>query len=338
MWNRSIKIVSICLLITITLGIVIHVYSQFWSFDTKRYDMYYIWMEGKRILSGENPYERILKGNMRENKKYPTYFPLFYLLAFLTQKAGLKDYPEWVSFWRFVFLFFNIGIASFIFYGLYQYKLTIISIFAALFWLFNRWTLHVAMMAQIDFMAIFFLLFSLLIFRKHKWTSLLFFSLSLAIKQIAIFLAPLYLIWVWQSSDKVTIKDIFIAASLIISIPMLISLPFIVWNAEAFFKSIIFSATRFPHAYSGTSSVDGILGLVGISAKLPMLFLMFLIYICAIRRKIGIYMSTMLTMFVFVYFNSVFFFQYICWAVPFIPLSLCDMFNDKRRSVLMNNV
>jgi uncharacterized membrane protein len=83
---------------------------------------------------------------------------------------------------------------------------------------------------------------SLGVFGKYRKVSLLFFSFSLAIKQIAIFLAPLYLIWEYHHSRS--LKKTIIAGLWIISIPLISSLPFILWNMEGFFKSIAFSATR----------------------------------------------------------------------------------------------
>ena len=69
-----------------------------------------------------------------------------------------------------------------------------------------------------------------------------------------------------------------------------------------------------------------------IRAKLPMFFLMGLVFLIAIKRQIGIYTSTLLTMSVFVDFNSVLFLQYFCWIVPFIPLAICEMIATNRQN------
>jgi uncharacterized membrane protein len=198
-----------------------------------------------------------------------------------------------------------------------------------LFWIFNRWTLHVATIAHIDFIPLFFLILSLLIFHKYRWVSLFLFSLSLAIKQIGIFLAPLYLIWTWQSENRSKLKKMLIAFAVIASIPLLTSLPFILWNSEGFFKSILFSATRNPGSHFNAPSLDVYIGkfipdFIGIKAKIPMLFLMILIYLSTLRRQLGMYTSSLLTMSIFIDFNSVLFLQYMCWVVPFIPLCICD--------------
>ena len=172
----------ICLFLLILCGYIIHEISIPIEINQTE-DIYYLWVEGKRLLSGENPYARILAGNMRENNKYATYFPLFYLLSYLSQLMGLKNYTDWLYFWHDIFFIFNLGISLCIFYTLYQYELVLLAFFSASFWLFNRWTLHVTVINHIDFIAIFFLMLSLLFFHKYK-LSLFLFSVSLAIKQI----------------------------------------------------------------------------------------------------------------------------------------------------------
>ncbi|NEO99678.1 MAG: hypothetical protein F6K58_13565 [Symploca sp. SIO2E9] len=326
-----------CLLIITLVGIGVVFSIQLWDYNTEQEDIYYIWLEGKRILSGENPYARILSGDMRDNDKYATYFPLFYLLSALTQLLGFKEYSTWVYLWRHIFQVFNLGISHLIFYQFYKNKILILGLFASFFWYLNRWTIHVNQIAHIDFVSIFFLLLSLAIIDKYKYLSFLFFGLSLSLKQIAIFLLPLYLIWAWQESEKDKLERTVKSLLLILVIPLVTSLPFIIWNAEGFFKSIIFSATRSPAGHLGVPSIDELIGLVipefvGIKAKLPMLLIMSLVFIGAIKRQIGIYTSVLLTMVVFVDFNSVLFRQYLCWVVPFIPLAICDrIFTNKQK-------
>ena len=319
------KKLGMSLLIIIAIGMLGVVDSAMYRYDTEGEDIYYAWVEGRRILSGENPYERILSGDMRVNDKYATYFPLFYLLSSATQAVGLDDYSRWVSFWRPVFSACKITIAVLILHLVHGRKGPLLSIAAALLWLFNRWTLYVSAVSHLDFLPILLLLLSLMLFRKHRWVSLLLFSLSLALKQIAIFLIPLYLIWIWQSSDQNRVGRVLAAAAAIASIPTLASLPFIAWNAEGFVKSMLFSVTRYPEGHFVTLSVDRLLGWVGIPGRLPMLSLIAVVCMGVTRRRIGMYASVLLTMLIFVGFNPVLFQQYMCWVVPFIPLSVCDM-------------
>ncbi|OUL23322.1 hypothetical protein BV378_21855 [Nostoc sp. RF31YmG] len=342
--NRNF-VVLICLFLIAVIAIIVKVKVLYlWDNNTKTQDIYYSWLEGKRILVGENPYARILAGNMRDNNKYATYFPLFYWLSALTQLLGFKEYSVWISIWQPIFLMFDIGIAGLIFYQFSQQKLLIFGFFTASFWLFNRWTLYVNSVAHLDFIPIFFLILSLMMFQKNKYTSFILFGLSLSFKQIAIFILPIYLIWAWQSSESNKLKNTLIAILLILSIPAITSLPFILWNAEGFFRSILFSATRKPDlGHISAASLDALIGLkipyfIGIIAKLPMFFLMILVYLSAIKRQIDIYTSVLLAMSVFVDFNSVLFLQYFCWIVPFIPLAILEMIATNRKNNKLKEV
>src|SRR5512144_813675 len=78
--------------------IALRIHMRFWSLDTVGSDTYYSWVEGRRILDGKNPYERILHGNMQENNKYATYFPLFYEASALLQRIGIRQYQPWLDF------------------------------------------------------------------------------------------------------------------------------------------------------------------------------------------------------------------------------------------------
>jgi len=323
--SGSIRILTVGLIFVFAVGVVFYIHFLFGTrIKTQEEDIYYYWVEGERILSGQNPYTRVLSGDMRNNDKYATHFPLFYLLSAATQKAGLRDYTRWVSSWRIIFILFNLGVAYLIFHVFYHSKLYLFSIFASLFWLFNRWTIDVMRIGQIDFIPIFFLVLSLMIFKKHKWQSLFILGISLALKGISIILVPLYLIWFWQATEKSKAQKLSLAILAIFSVPVLISLPFIFWNAEGFFKSLLFNITRRALSNFTMPPIDLLLGLDGIFARLPMLILMALAYLCASRYKIGMYVSVLLLISIFIGFNTTLFRHYFCWVFPFVPLAVHD--------------
>ncbi|MCU0501408.1 MAG: hypothetical protein MUC51_06520 [Anaerolineae bacterium] len=323
-------LVIACLLVILAVGAIAHI--QLWDRDTKGEDVYYNWVEGSRLLNGEDPYARILAGNMHENDKYATYFPGFYGLSALTQAAGLRDYDTWIAFWRVIFLAFDLAIAAALYLLLYPRGRLLAACFAAAFWLFGRWTLHVTEIAHIDFIPIFLMVASLGLFRKHRWTALLLFSLSLGVKQIAIFLVPLYLIWTWQSVRQDKLKQTLLAGLVIASVPILTSLPFLAWHADGFIESLAFSATRNPVDHFSTPSLDGQMGWLGLPARLPMLVMLLAVYGLAWRRKIGIFVASLFAMSTFVDFNSVLFRQYLAWLVPLIPLVMLDLWDNADRS------
>lgn len=316
------KVVLLLLAILLVGGAV--VLLRLPKYDVTSSDIYFSYVEGQRLLARENPYARILSGNMRENDKYATYFPLFYVLAALTQAMGLSDYGPWISFWRIVFLSFTLGSAGVIFWTLYRRKAVLAAGFAAIFFLLSRWTLHNIQIAALDSLALFPLLLSLLIFDKHRNAALLLFGCSLAFKQMAIFLVPLFLIWTWQSASSRPARSLLVGAIAMAAVPLLLSAPFLLWNAEGYVKSIIFSMTRDAAAHIDAPAAGSLLGLTGVPARAPMILLLALVYVLAWRQTVGKYLASLLTMAVFIDFNAVLFLQYFDWLVPFVPLSIAD--------------
>lgn len=324
--NRNLQAGILWLVLIALLFTAAVVYGRVATRETQGEDIYYTWIEGQRLLNGENPYARVLSGNMRENQKYATYLPMFYLFSAASQWAGLHDYSAWVSAWRIVFAAFDMAVAALVFWLLYTRRLPVAALFGAAFCLFNRWTLHVIQVADMDHLAIFLFLLALALFDRHRRVSFLVFGVSLAVKQIAIFAVPLILIWTWHSAEvHQRRRALAEAVVLIASVAAVVSLPFLIWNAEGFVKSIVFSATRNPADHFGAPSVDGLLGWIGIPAKVPMLLMMVLVYLLAWRRQVGLFIGTFFLLVSFTDFNSVLFRQYMAWVVPFVPLVLVDV-------------
>jgi len=302
--------------------VAVGVNLRFWSMDTVGSDTYYSWVEGRRIRNGENPYERILSGNMDENRKYSTYFPLFYETSALVQNAGFRQYEAWIGFWRYFFLASNIGIGLTLCAITFSKRTWALSLLVLPFWYFNRWTLHTSATVALDFIPIFLMILSLGLYGKYRKASLILFSFSLAIKQIAIFLVPLYLIWEYQRSRS--LMKIVVAGVWIASIPVISSLPFLLWNANGFIRSISFSATRTALNHFGAESIDVVLNLSGLLARIPFFIMLCGVYFASWQRSVGRYGSAMLVMAIFVAFNSVLFTHYPTWLMPLLPLAVSE--------------
>jgi hypothetical protein len=118
---------------------------------------------------------------------------------------------------------------------------------------------------------------------------------------------------------------------IILSVPVLTSLPFLLWNVEGFLKSILFSATRAGSSHvEGAPSLDVIFSqnlpwLVGIKAKLLMLLLIGLVYLSFWKERITILAASAVVMMVFLYFNSVLFLQYFLWPLSLTLLALVEL-------------
>jgi uncharacterized membrane protein len=285
-------------------------------------DIYYMWTYGARILAGDNPYESVLSGNMRDNRKYATYLPGFYLLSAATQALGLREYADWLKLWRHVFVACTVGVAWLIYWTCHRRDLGLLGLCGALLWLFNRWTVSELRAAQMDPLGILFLLWSLLWFDQRPKASAFLLGTSLVLKQMAVFLLPLYVVWRWQASRADRGRGVS-AALAAMAAPLLLCVPFVVWNAEAFVMSIMFSATR--NAISlGPLAIDSVAGLSGLAARLPMVALLLLLYLAAARYRVGMYAASLLAWTIFIDFNPVLFDQYMVWVVPFVPLAACD--------------
>ena len=321
------------LLIFLLVGVSgLYVHTHLWgaerSLDSE--DIYFIYLEGRLLSMGLNPYKRILDADaqdMRENiRKYPTYFPLFYLASAGTYRAGLEDFAEWLVFWRVVFLICVLSIGYMIFRICSSEGQYFLGIFGTLFWLFNRWTLHVTEISHIDFIPLLLLIVSLSLLRsRHSVPAYLLFGISLAIKQIAIFALPVYLIWTWRTRQHNRLEHVLLAFVLMVAIPLLISAPFMIGSFEGFTKSILLSATRDADSHLHVRSLDALFDVHGIAAKIPFLLLLGLTYALVLFRRVPLYASLLLVMTVFFCFHSISYRQYTVWFLAFIPLAILEI-------------
>lgn len=305
---------------------IVSLVQQVLHMDTIGTDIALTYEAGGQILHGKNPYNRILKGNLQDNSSYATYLPSFYLLSAASQWAGLGEYGKWISFWRPVFLLFALATAGALFYVFWKNGLYILAYFAAAFFLLNRWSLYIATVGLFDFIPIFFLIVSLLIFRKRPFASLFLFGLSLSFRHIGAILLPLYVITLWQATPaKDRIQKTMLGIGSFIALPLIVSLPFMVINISSFMKSMAFSFTRGPVTHFSVPSIDAFLGLVGPSAKIELLVLLGFIYVVYWRKYVGFFTASLLAFLVFLNFHSVWFAQYMAYAAPIGMLALLEV-------------
>lgn len=300
--------------------------SYFHFRGPSREDIGAIYTHAGYLLDGDNMYTYTLEN--RENDptiKEAAYLPGFYYLAALTRMI-FTSRQAWFKFWEWGFLAFNLGIAGMMFMIPYKKsKSLVFALFASLFYLFNRWILHETMIMQFDYPALFFFLLSLYLFPRNKTSALLLFGISLSLKQVAIFMLPIYLIWIWQSAEGNKFKA-FLRDSLIMgSIPFLVSLPFLIWNPKNFFLSIIYSATRSASSMSDVFSLDRLAGLSGLSSNIPYGIILLLVCLLAWNRKLAYFSAAFLVMLGFIDYNSTLFPQYFAWVTPLAPLALHEL-------------
>jgi hypothetical protein len=136
---------------------------------------------------------------------------------------------------------------------------------------------------------------------------------------------PVYLIWSWKELPSNRMKHLISAGFWLGIIPLIASLPFLVWNWEAFTRSIMFSATRAAAAAFSVYSLDVALGWRGFLARIPILVMSVGVYWLTWRYDLGPYSIALLVLAVFVFFNSVFFTSYMVWLVALIPLTAYEI-------------
>lgn len=293
-------------------------------------DIYFVFLEGQRLLGGHNPYARIHDSDMRNNDKYATYFPGAYLMSAAAQAAGLREYAAWLSAWRIVMELAYIATGLILMAVLMRRGGAVAGMMALAFWLFSRWSLAVIPIAHLDPLAVLFLAAALVLHERQRIPALLLFGCSLAIKQMAVFLIPVLLIeelrrdgqgrFAWRRASQ--------GLALMLAIPFVLSIPFLAWDYMGFVKSMLFSATRAAAAhFVGAPSLDTLAGIQGPLARLPMAGMLALAYALLWQRRISLLLAALLAMTFFIDFNSVLFRQYMLWTTPLLILVVGERMN-----------
>jgi hypothetical protein len=292
-----------------------------------RSDIYYIWRDGIRLADGVNPYGYDLPREPEERAtKHPSYLPLFYLAVAGAYKLGVHDYTTWLALWRAVRIAAHVMIAVLLYHAGQRAGRPLLGLFGALFWSLNRWALYTVRSGGLDELALLLLLLSLECFGRRRRLAFLLLGTSLAIKHVGLLVAPLYLVWTWQRSDRAPRRERGTEAARallwIALVSLAVSLPFLWWDGSAFVSSIWSSAVRPAAGYGHVSAVGSLLGLHGGPARIPLLLLASLILLVAASyQAIGRYTTILLMFTVFTDFNTVLFPQYFAWVIPFIVLA-----------------
>jgi len=298
--------------------------ASFVSAPAKGEDIYYIYLEGKRINRFENPYSRARDSDMRTNEKYATYLPLYYYQSALIQQLGLREFTSWLIAWRVFNLSIYVLLGWLVFHLVFVELGLLAAIFSTLFWQFHAFTLTVLSTANTDFLPIALLVLSLHLLDKNIRVSLLLFSISLSLKHIGILLLPIFILYLYPQRNSFK-QTIILSLAYICSIPFLLSLPFLLWDPVSFFKSIGISVTRDASSHFEITTIDSFLHMGGFVSRLPMLLMITLIAILYHQRKTDKYFAAFLLLSVFIGFNPVLFKQYLLWPVVFIPLIFTEL-------------
>ena len=299
---------------------------KYFNYCNQEEDIYFIYRDSKKIAEGYNPYSAIKSGDMRNNQKYATYFPLFYYQSALFYKLGFKDFSVWLKAWRILYLLITTSLCLFIYNELSKKINVWIGLFSVAIWQFHAYTFYVLRVSQFDFLPILFMLLSLTMIEKNFKRSLLLFGISLSFKQIGIFLVPIYILFAYKQLNdwRKALKVSFLYGGII---PFVASLPFLIWDTNGYLKSILFSATRYGVShFGGFRSLDNLMDFHGIISVLPMMLMMSVIFYSYYKNITSKYLSCFLIFAIFNGFNSVLFKQYLIWQLLFIPFLILEFY------------
>jgi len=129
------------------------------------------------------------------------------------------------------------GLILAVFQAYWRAGVAVLGVVGSLLWLTNRWSLPISLSADVEFLALSFLVVSAVILADRPRLSLVLFGASLAIRHLAVGLVPIWLISTRRSarSWRGTLTD----ALLMAAVPVLTSLPLLLRNPNALVRSLL---------------------------------------------------------------------------------------------------
>ncbi|MBU0534863.1 MAG: hypothetical protein ABIJ82_00030 [Patescibacteria group bacterium] len=316
-------------------------YKVDFSIDTdsyfyfKKHDIYYDYQAAKQLQHGENPYNRILEGNMIENDKYATQLPLYFYFLALIGKISQNNFDVFLENFRLVLFWFHLAGGVFMYLLFRRINKLFVGYCAAVFYMFNVWSLNSFMYLKQDMIAIALLVLSFYFFRNktYRWISYVLFGLSLGIKHIGIFAFPIYLTPILFKEDS--FKRFGLNMLLLFSTILIPAAPLLIDNSLSFVNSMLFSLTRSPRSSEIIYGYNELLVKYNPSfnkgtlfqqllPRLPLFIASILCLLMLLLRKIPLSVYLFISILVFAIFNPVIFPQYITWVTPMALISLVD--------------
>ncbi|HJN45984.1 MAG TPA: hypothetical protein QF572_17590 [Vicinamibacterales bacterium] len=308
------------LVLSVVPRVSIYFTSEDWRQDVNDLnpDIYYHWLESERIANGQNPYTRVLQADGIHNDKYPGYLPLLYFTGAGLIFLGIDDFFSYFSIIKIVIILADMLAAFLIYYPSTKIGRQGLGLFGAAVWLLNRWTLYSNEHATFDTAIVALLVASLFFLYKRPKVSFLLYGLSLAFKQFGIFLFPLFLF------RAKSIRNIWNTSFYVWIVPTVISIPFLVLNAEAFIRSLTYDGIRIApdHGVHGfpVHPLFELVGSTGVVSRLPTVGVLVALYYVIFKYQLNRYLASFLLFLTFVCFNPVVFNQYVPYVIPFIFL------------------
>jgi uncharacterized membrane protein len=296
--------------------------SQFYQ-DLKDTDVYFIWMEGGRLLHGENPYARILGSDLVENQKYATYLPLPYLLAAGLRLLAPGGFDPWLRLWRPLVQLADLGMMLALIGIPWRRGHPLIGLLGGMMWAFSRWSMYDWEVASTEPFVLLSLIGALALWETHPRLAGVLLGVSLGIKHIAVLILPV----LFLRPEPMGLRLRRLAWTLLV--PAVVTVPFLVWSAKALWLSVLFSATReslvtMPSSEDSLTMTMLINSRHGLLLRWPILAIFPLFWAAAVVSRLGNFTVAFLAFTLFVAHNPVLFTQYYSWPFAFVPLMIVE--------------
>ncbi len=283
-------------------------------------DIHNVWEEGRKLAEGRNPYTRIIGKSMRENKDYPTYLPLSYLFAALPQRLSITDFPTFIRIWRMITLACHLGLGLLTFHIYNRQNKPLLGLIACSILLLGRWSAYIVQVQHLEYPAILAIVAAGSQLKKRPTLSALLFGLSLSIKHMGILLLPCFLVELQAERREAAAAKLMPAWKYCLigfTLPLLISLPFLIDHATGFVLSLLFSTSRSTMSHGIATGTEMILLSVD-QTRVLMLALFVMGWIAQARQRLNLWFACTLILLIFLQFNPVVFAQYYIWITAFL--------------------
>lgn len=299
-------------------------------------DVYFEFYQAQEIGSGENPYKRILSGDLLNNNKYATLMPLYYYTLYFFAYLGEFKLEGFLDVFRDALFLSEVVISVYMYLAFKKRDNGWLGLLAVLLFLFNRWTLRGVRDVKQDFLALAFLIPSLFYLdtpnKKHNRIAYLLYGISLGIKHVGIFLLPVYFIKFFNLKSlktlfnfkKLDYKELLLSV-LLVSIPTIgVAIPIMLDNFNSLFYSMLISLTRAPVSNGVEFGFAETLIFYDIGVKnnsiffyllprLPFVLALLSSFVLYVSGKMTSYLYIASCMFIFVAFNPVLINHYFVW-------------------------
>ena len=278
---------------------------------------------GRQIAAGENPYSCVLEEESCVG--YPAHLPGMYLFTAGFVAMGFDELDEWAKVWRPIMLmaWFSVGVVLLVY--IFRHGQPVLAVAAFGFWLFNRWSLDVLRIAHIDFIGVLFLVLAVVLAGRLPLLAAVLFGASLAVKQVAVLVAPIFLLAVWRQK-KSSVLQLAVLTGLMLLVPAVTSLPFLLDNPNATVQGWLNVVERPAQSVRGFApSFDEWLDVTHVGKLLVMLLLVGVVYVAAWRKEVGLIEGVLIVMAIIMAFTPVLYNQYFVWLIPFIPLAVAGL-------------